>query len=1236
MKHSSYLTGFLLGAPLALTVAAVVLVSNLFPLGSFRAQVENGGTCNAGSAGVVRMYGNGVISRPTGITQGSDGNLWFILSNNAIGKMATNGTLVAQYPVPTSAYNNAITAIASDAHNNVWFGASTNNSPLPPSHYIGKMASNGAVIRYDIPQNSVDGAIISMTRGSDDNIWFYTNGGWLFRITQAGVITRYDNGPGHDIVAMTVGSDGLLWLAGTNISRMNADVSFTRYGLPTPGALVTSIAAGADGRLWFTEHYLNSNFVGAITTEGVATQYDVVSNTNGAAGGMTAGSDGNLYFFESTSGPYNFVIARLNTSGAVTGTSSIQSTGRVAGMTSGPDGNIWLTDYEGAIGTLVLCSGASSSTSSETSLSTSSNTASKSASLSSCAASGSPEITQVPFRYRGEYIGTPNQIASAPDGTLWVTMGARNTIAKTMNGSISSVFTVPTTGFGEDIAYATDGTVWFTISPGKQIGKIAADGTISLYTVPGVAQHIIPGLDGTMWFTQSNAPTGAGIGRVTSSGQITVFPISFGPIDLTMGADGNIWFIGGESTGQSRIGRMTTAGVVTEFPAGFRILHSITTGSDGNVWIGGISDDITVGLLVARVSHTGTVTQFSLHANISGVTSITSGPDGNLWFLDSGLRSTNHLVRVTLDGVATAYSINASEVYTKDIVFAGNTIWFTDMGSEYLGKVTPASCSSSSKSSIVSPPLSSTRLSTSSSASSIRPDICTPICGDNLKVGPEECDDGNTKNGDGCSANCKKETVSSSARSSSPSSVRSSASSSVSSSRSSAVSSTVSSSRSSASSIISDHCIGNACVAGAAFCALSGKECRFDAGKDACFTCDPGPPFVCSNTMKECNDGGSKYCKIAFGQGSTCIPDDDEICIQCLQPGQCSGTDWECKAGGGDKYCSDVFGSACSAKPDSSLCIQCGNPIDPFAQCPRDACRKGSANICNQKGQGCMNTSDGMCAVCTPSTTCVDDLQCAEGSSCVNGSCTATCGNGRVDAGEACDGGEGCTASCYLDENQFCTRDTECASTLCIRNSCVPCTTGNQCQSNECRDGACTNLCGNGTLNRGEICDAASSAECTSDCLRALNAACSYSQECGSALCENVICLRCSRNDQCASNLCVSGSCVDTCGNGSLNGVEECDDGNRISGDGCSRFCARDTLVAAELLPVTLMSESTNGGNAYGIPTGAGGGVGGVNQLSGLATGHPAAGKTGPAAVVAIAAGAAAGWSYMRRRRRNS
>ena len=57
-------------------------------------------------------------------------------------------------------------------------------------------------------------------------------------------------------------------------------VTFTEYTIPTLGSQPTSIAAGPDGALWFTES--GSNKIGRITTAGVITEY---------SSGLNAGSE---------------------------------------------------------------------------------------------------------------------------------------------------------------------------------------------------------------------------------------------------------------------------------------------------------------------------------------------------------------------------------------------------------------------------------------------------------------------------------------------------------------------------------------------------------------------------------------------------------------------------------------------------------------------------------------------------------------------------------------------------------------------------------------------------------------------------------------------------------------------------------------------------------------------------------------------------------------------------------
>jgi cysteine-rich repeat protein len=132
------------------------------------------------------------------------------------------------------------------------------------------------------------------------------------------------------------------------------------------------------------------------------------------------------------------------------------------------------------------------------------------------------------------------------------------------------------------------------------------------------------------------------------------------------------------------------------------------------------------------------------------------------------------------------------------------------------------------------------------------------------------------------------------------------------------------------------------------------------------------------------------------------------------------------------------------------------------------------------------------------------DPACAGAPSCQPGQ--AVCGNSIVDPGEECDGTAGpqpCSSSCHQERcgNGILDPAEECDGTAGLQ----PC-------SPSCRQ----EVCGNGIVDPGEQCDAAGdSATCDRDCTPA------------------------------------------ACGDLHVNAQagEQCDDGNRVSGDGCSSTC---------------------------------------------------------------------------------
>ena len=240
-------------------------------------------------------------------------------------------------------------------------------------------------------------------------------------------------------------------------------------------------------------------------------------------------------------------------------------------------------------------------------------------------------------------------------------------------------------------------------------------------TLPATPMEIVAGIDGNLWFTESD---GDAIGRITPSGVVTEFldGISAGsaPLGITNGPDGNLWFTEYDA---GRIGRITPAGVVTEFSAGISpgsSPRSIVTGADGNLWY---TD--TNGRRIGRISTAGVVTEFSIDTGVGGgPNAITRGPDGNVWWTESG-----GIGRITPAGVVTRFTGGGEGMgiaagpdgnlwtteyfgpirrFTTGGVLTGTfplpaemspfgitagpdgNLWFTDSGYDSIGRITPA------------------------------------------------------------------------------------------------------------------------------------------------------------------------------------------------------------------------------------------------------------------------------------------------------------------------------------------------------------------------------------------------------------------------------------------------------------------------------------------------------------------------------------------------------------------
>ena len=94
-----------------------------------------------------------------------------------------------------------------------------------------------------------------------------------------------------------------------------------------------------------------------------------------------------------------------------------------------------------------------------------------------------------------------------------------------------------------------------------------------------------------------------------------------------------------------------------------------------------------------------------------------------------------------------------------------------------------------------------------------------------------------------------------------------------------------------------------------------------------------------------------------------------------------------------------------------------------------------------------------------------------------------------------------------------------------------------------------------------------------------------------------------------------------------MDSAETCDDGNRINGDGCDRYCRVETQVGSSLLATQYSQLFPR--NFQQFPSQLP-----LAQLQPLIQSQSTTAETGPAAVAVVASGMAAGLGWIRRKRK--
>lgn len=177
-------------------------------------------------------------------------------------------------------------------------------------------------------------------------------------------------------------------------------------------------------------------------------------------------------------------------------------------------------------------------------------------------------------------------------------------------------------------------------------------------------------------------------------GDIAEFGVTGGgPQALTTGPDGNLWI--GQYTevlpttnSLSGIGRMTPSGTFTGFSAGIpndSAPLSIATGPDSNLWF---TEAFNPNPALARATTAGAVTTLVNFAPADRAENIVAGPDGNMWFSVPG-----KAIRADMSGAITTIPLVGHEI--EDLASGpGGYLWFADSTTDQLVRLTTAGATS--------------------------------------------------------------------------------------------------------------------------------------------------------------------------------------------------------------------------------------------------------------------------------------------------------------------------------------------------------------------------------------------------------------------------------------------------------------------------------------------------------------------------------------------------------------
>lgn len=510
----------------------------------------------------------------------------------------------------------------------------------------------------------------------DGSLW-YTSHFKLGHLTASGDVVQFDlpfqQGLYSEAQDLVVGPDGFLWISRTtDVLRVSRSGEITTFA--NAGGYYNRLASGPDGNVWVSNHY--ANWIGRMTPSGTLTTFSNGSVDDDFPNGITAGSDGNLWFVSNDGR-----VRKITTAGAITVV--VPSLSGTHHIVNGADGRLWWNRG----GTLSKFNISSSTVESTYNVGTADDHLwSVSASTSGVwwgseskkigRVSYAGEQVSAPFNFRGP---EPWMLASSAD-YLWFTAANENQIGRVTPANGQTVlYTLPHADSRPLGIVAGPNAMWFTEETGDRVGRIDAGGAVQEFTVPtsgGKPTGIALGTDGNLWITLAAADK---IVRMTTAGVFTEYALAAGckPTSIAAGPDSAMWFTCETS---NEIGRITFAGAVTKFGAQGSSPTAIALASDGNLWY-------TTQPYNHRITPAGVVTSYAFRPvgwRGNRATQRVAGPDGALW--DNNF---NSIVRTTTDGVSHDWYWSGRVNGRAITVGPDGKMWFSDSNTQSLYRFDP-------------------------------------------------------------------------------------------------------------------------------------------------------------------------------------------------------------------------------------------------------------------------------------------------------------------------------------------------------------------------------------------------------------------------------------------------------------------------------------------------------------------------------------------------------------------